>query len=234
MGTRDYVGKPLLVESLVHERVVSGAAGAYHSLVVTKTGDLYSFGAHYKKDTTSAVYFGTGNLSAHKRAMIEESYLSYLRASADRESRAIPSSSNDSDQSEESSPGSGGAFQLHCSGTNSAFKRFIQDRPQLVCFPSQGVRVLSVRAELQRYLFVCGLHAVYMLVPCQLGCGLEVVYCRDGLDLLVALSSRLRRCQPDTRSRRPSRRVGDSSRGATTTRVSLALATGSPGRARPR
>ena len=146
LGCREQINTPRKVEALLHERISSGAAGAFHSLVVTNAGDLYSFGAHYLRDSSSSsstFYFGAGHLPAHKRAMIEESYLNYLRAG--NVPNELPSSGSDSEQTDENVPGStGGAFRVHCNGTNSAFKRVIQDLPTRVQFPCGAIRVLSV------------------------------------------------------------------------------------------
>ncbi len=167
LGSRDRIESPRKVEALMHERISSGAAGAYHSLVVTKFGDLYSFGAHYKKENSSTLYFGTGNLPAYKRAMIEESYLSYLRASnVENEASSSPSSSSDSDQADEPHPTSGGgAYLLHRNGAGGTFKRVIQDLPKLVAFPCGAVRILSVSRRAWRCLQIRWLVSLSLIPP---------------------------------------------------------------------
>mmetsp|Transcript_37180 Transcript_37180/g.77755 ORF Transcript_37180/g.77755 Transcript_37180/m.77755 type:complete len:196 (+) Transcript_37180:1-588(+) len=132
LGSTRIVNTPHVVESLVHERIASGAAGTYHSLVVTQAGDLYSFGAHYKEDTSSAVYFGTGNLPAHKRAMIEQSHLSYLRANT-----IGSSSSSDTEQNDEPSqeaappPPRGGGGAASCDGSSFCSVSLLLDDPMV-------------------------------------------------------------------------------------------------------
>jgi alpha-tubulin suppressor-like RCC1 family protein len=43
-GTTDNRNKPKLIESLINENVIESSCGAYFTLVLTQSGDVYSFG----------------------------------------------------------------------------------------------------------------------------------------------------------------------------------------------
>ena len=141
--SRESVDTPREVEHLSHERIANGAAGAFHSLCVTTSGELYFWGAHYERDTLPAVVFGTGTLSAYKRAMIEKSHLAYLSADSSPPSSSDGEASQADDREEPTS--SAGALHMARGGVDSIFKRVVYAIPRRIVLGDPRTRVRTVR-----------------------------------------------------------------------------------------
>lgn len=54
--TFDAQNEPNRVEGLAHERIAKAAAGTGHSLVLSRKGELYTFGAHYERSVDTVRY----------------------------------------------------------------------------------------------------------------------------------------------------------------------------------
>ena len=60
IGEKVNVNTPMLVQALRHERITKAVCGFYHTLVLTSSGRLYTFGKLYKQNTNDGgrQYFG--------------------------------------------------------------------------------------------------------------------------------------------------------------------------------